>query len=67
LLAAFYWENVSKTGAYASILTGILVGILSYLYFGEKGGYTIYWAFYGIPAIFFVGFCFSKIFKNRKI
>lgn len=55
LLAAFYWPRVTLAGAYASTITGLLWGIFCFVYFGEKGGYTIYWAFVGLPLVFGMG------------
>ncbi len=55
LLAGFYWKRVSWLGAALSILVGCLSGVGAYLFFGEEGGYTWYWAMYGIPLTFFVG------------
>ncbi len=55
LLAGFYWKRASRVGAYCSILVGLACGIGSYAYFGEKGGYTLYWSMMGIPLIFLSG------------
>lgn len=55
LLAGFYWQRASRVGAYCSIITGLIVGVFSYWYWGEEGGYTWYWAMFGIPLIFFTG------------
>lgn len=55
LLSGFYNKRPSKLSAYVSIITGLIVGIGSYLYYGESGIYTYYWAFLGIPAIFISG------------
>jgi Na+/proline symporter len=55
LLAGFYWKRVSRAGAWASVLVGIAWAVGCYAYFGEQGGYTWYWALYGIPLIFLTG------------
>lgn len=55
LLAGFYWKRASTAGANAGIVMGIGWGIFTYLYLGEAGMYTWYWAMYGIPLIFVVG------------
>lgn len=55
LLAAFYWPRVTIFGAYVSTLVGLAWGIFCYLYFGEEGNYTVYWAFGGLPLIFISG------------
>ncbi len=55
LLAGFYWKKASRFGVYLSILTGCLCGVGAYAIFGEAGGYTWYWAVYGIPLTFLVG------------
>jgi SSS family solute:Na+ symporter len=66
LLAAFYWPKVSRAGAYASTTFGLLWGIFCYLYFGEAGGYTIYWAFVGLPLIFISGVVCSLLWPNER-
>jgi solute:Na+ symporter, SSS family len=55
LLAGFYWQTATRLGVYLSILVGCMCGIGSYLLFGESGGYTWYWAVYGIPFSFLAG------------
>lgn len=66
LLAGFYWKKVSIMGVYASIIIGMGAGIFSYLLFGEQGGYTWYWAFIGIPLMFFGGIVVSLL-RPQKI
>lgn len=66
LLAAFYWPNVTKVGAYGSTAVGLAWGIFCYLYFGESGGYTTYWAFIGLPLIFISGVLLSLLAKDQK-
>ena len=55
LLAGFYWKKASWQGVYLSIMMGCLCGAGAYCIFGEEGGYTWYWAVYGIPLTFLVG------------
>jgi Na+/proline symporter len=55
LLAGFRWRRASRAGAWASVASGMAWGIGCFLWFGESGGYTWYWAIYGIPLIFAVG------------
>ncbi len=55
LLAGFYWQKVTRLGVYLSIIVGCMCGVGSYLRFGESGGYTWYWAVYGIPLSFLAG------------
>lgn len=64
LLAGFYWKRVSRTGALASLAVGLVSGTGCYLYFGEKGMYTWYWAVYSIPSVFLIGIIFSLIFPD---
>jgi Na+/proline symporter len=59
LLAGFYWNKVSRKGAYASVVMGLLGGGGAYLYFGEQGIYTWYWASVGIPLSFVFGIVVS--------
>ena len=61
LLAGFYWKKVSRFGVYLSILVGCLSGIGAYALFGEAGGYTWYWAIYGIPLSFVAGIAGSAL------
>jgi len=67
LLAGFYWKKASRGGAYWSIFVGFACGIGSYLYFGEKGGYTIYWSMIGIPLIFLSGILGSYLIPCKRI
>lgn len=64
LLAGFYWKKVSRTGAMASLAAGLVTGTGCYLYFGEKGMYTWYWAVYSVPSVFLTGIVFSLIFPD---
>ncbi len=64
LLGGFYWSKTSPAGAWLSSIFGVLWGIGCYLKFGEAGGYTWYWAIYGIPLIFIVGTSASWLFPR---
>lgn len=55
LLAGFYWKKASRFGAYCSTGVGLIWGVGCYLWWGEAGGYTWYWAIYGIPLTFVSG------------
>jgi len=66
LLAGFYWKKASRVGAYSSIFVGWACGIGAYLYWGEEGGYTWYWALLGIPALFFTGIIGSLFFPDKR-
>ncbi|MEM7180739.1 MAG: hypothetical protein AAF518_07495 [Spirochaetota bacterium] len=66
LLAGFYWKKASRAGAMASIVVGFSWGVFCYLYFGDKNGYTWYWAMYGIPLIFLSGIVTSYLFPMRE-
>ena len=65
LLAGFYWKKANRYGALASMIVGWAVGIMTYLYFGEAGGYIWYWVMIGIPTIFISGVVFSLVFNKR--
>lgn len=65
LLAGFYWKRVARFGAYLSTLVGLVVGVGAYLYFGEEGMYTWYWALWGIPLIFLAGISGSLLRKKN--
>jgi Na+/proline symporter len=66
LLGGFYWKKASRTGAFCSIVVGVLWGSGSYLFWGEEGGYTWYWAMMGIPLIFLAGFL-GSYFKPQLV
>lgn len=66
LLAGFYWKKASRQGVILSIAMGILCGIGAYWIFGEEGGYTWYWAVFGIPLIFATGIIVS-VFGSRQL
>ncbi len=65
LLAGFYWPRANAVGAWISIAVGVSWGVGCYLYFGEAGGYTWYWAIYGIPLIFGSGVLGSLLSARR--
>ena len=67
LLAGFYWKRTSRFGVYLSMFVGWVCGIGSYLYFGEAGGYTWYWAMWGIPATFISGIIGSLLVPNKNL
>lgn len=66
LLGGFYWEKTSKAGAYLSVIVGLIWGTISYLYWGEEGGYTWYWAVFGLPFIFTTGIAGSILLPNKQ-
>lgn len=61
LLAGFYWKRATAFGVYVSVIVGCAWGVGTYLYYGESGGYTWYWALYGIPLIFTTGILASIV------
>lgn len=61
LLAGFHWKRASRAGAWSSVAVGVSWGIGCYAFVGESGGYTWYWAMYGIPLIFASGFAVSLL------
>lgn len=67
LLAGFYWKHVSRIGVFISIMVGCVCGVSAYLVFGEAGGYTWYWAMYGIPCTFAAGFIGSLLFREKRL
>lgn len=67
LLGGFYWKRTSRVGVYVSMITGWVVGIASYGFFGESGGYTWYWAMGGVPIIFITGVAGSLLFPDKKL
>lgn len=64
LLGGFYWKGITKFGVYASVFIGFFWGIFCFLYWGEEGSYTLYWAFGGIPMTFAVGILGSLLTKK---
>ncbi len=65
LLAGFYWPRANTAGAWASIVVGIGWGVGCCLHFGDAGGYTWYWAIYGIPLIFASGIAVTLLTPRR--
>jgi len=66
LLAGFYWKRASRQGVLFSIIMGCICGIGAYWIFGEEGGYTWYWAVYGIPLTFLTGITASLLYTNNQ-
>lgn len=64
ILAGFHWSRVSRVGAALSTAVGLFWGIGCYIYFGEAGYYTVYWAFGGLPLIFGTGILSSLFFPD---
>lgn len=64
LLAGFYWSRASQVGAWVSVVLGVAWGIGCFIYYGDAGGYTWYWAIYGIPLIFVSGILCSLLWPN---
>jgi len=64
LLAGFYWEKASHLGAYCSIIVGFAWGVGSYIWWGDAGEYTWYWAMGGIPFTFLAGILGSLYFPR---
>ena len=60
-------KRATPIGALFSIIIGWTIGLSSYIYFGESGGYTTYWAFVGIPLIFITGTFTSLITGRAKV
>ncbi|MEM4271406.1 MAG: hypothetical protein QXO70_04935, partial [Candidatus Pacearchaeota archaeon] len=67
LLAAFYWKKASVISVVISAIVGFAWGSFCYLYFGEQGMYTWYWAVYGIPLTFGVGILSSFLFPQKDL
>lgn len=67
LLAGFYWEKASRLGAYCSIIFGFTWGVGAYLWWGDEGEYTWYWAMGGIPLTFLSGILGSYCFPRKKV
>jgi Na+/proline symporter len=66
LLAGFYWKKASREAAITSMMMGILCGCGAYWIFGEEGGYTWYWAVFGIPLIFITGIITAFYYPDEK-
>lgn len=66
LLAGFYWDRVTKMGAYISIVLGLFWGLFCFFHFGESGNYTYYWAFYGVPIVFLSGII-GSLFSQKRV
>lgn len=66
LLGGFYWKPITRQGVYASVFFGFFWGIFCFFYWGEAGGYTLYWAFAGIPMTFAIGIIVSLLTRSRE-
>jgi solute:Na+ symporter, SSS family len=66
LLAGFYCKRATTGGAILSTIAGIIWGGGCYIHLGESGGYTWFWAIYGIPLIFVSGIVGSYLFPKSK-
>jgi Na+/proline symporter len=66
LLSAFYWKKATRLSAIISTVIGLVWGIFCYLYFGEEGGYTWYWASFGLLLVFGSGILSSILFPRTK-
>lgn len=66
LLAGFYWKKTSRIGVFISIIVGCLCASAFYWIYGEAGGYTWYWAVFGIPITFMIGMIGSLLFPEKK-
>jgi len=55
LLGGFHWKKTSRVGAWISMIAGLVWGVFCFAYWGEAGGYTWYWAMYGVLIIFGTG------------
>ncbi|MBS0603555.1 MAG: sodium:solute symporter [Verrucomicrobia bacterium] len=66
LLAGFYWKRASRRGVMMSIAMGCLCGAGACLIFGEQGGYTWYWAVWGVPLTFLTGTLSSLLLPDKK-
>ncbi|MDE3037951.1 MAG: sodium:solute symporter family protein [Pseudomonadota bacterium] len=64
LLAGFHWKRASAAGAWVSVIAGVAWGTGCFIYFGDAGGYTWYWAVYGIPLIFISGIVSSFLWPD---
>ncbi|MBI2026663.1 MAG: sodium:solute symporter [Deltaproteobacteria bacterium] len=67
LLGAFHWKRTSRAGAWTSVFVGLFWAIGCFIIYGESGGYTWYWAMYGIPLIFISGIVVSYLFPSAQL
>lgn len=65
LLGGFHWKGTSKTGAWVSIIAGVIWGVGCFAYLGDAGGYTWHWAIYGIVLIFGSGIIGSYLSPDK--
>ncbi len=66
LIGGFHWKPTSTTGAWASVIVGLIWGVFCFTYWGDAGGYTWYWAIYGSPLIFATGAIVSVTAPDRR-
>jgi len=65
LLGGFHWKQASRIGAWTSMIVGLAWGVFCFAYWGDAGGYTWYWAIYGVPIIFGTGVAVSLLAPDR--
>jgi SSS family solute:Na+ symporter len=66
LLAGFHWKHATTSGAWASVVVGIVWGVGCFVLIGDEGGYTWPWAIYGLPLIFATGIIVSLVTQRRE-
>lgn len=65
LIGGFHWKRTSTMGAWASIIIGLIWGVFCFVYWGDAGGYTWYWAMCGAPLIFSTGVIVSVMIPDQ--
>lgn len=63
LLGGIYWKKITSYSAMLSSLVGFLGAAGCYIYFGNTGMYTWYWAVWVVPLIFITGFSSVYLFE----
>ncbi len=65
LLGGLLWRGAGRSGAWAALVVAFVGAIAAYLWFGDAGMYTWWWAFAVVPASFVVGIIASKIWPDE--
>jgi len=66
LIGGFHWKPTSIAGAWASMMVGLIWGVFCFVYWGDAGGYTWYWAIYGAPLVFCTGAIVSVSIPDQR-
>jgi SSS family solute:Na+ symporter len=65
ILGGLFWPGATTAGVWASIFTGFVGAVFCFLWFGDAGMYTAWWAFGVVPLSCAVGVAVSLLSRLR--